>query len=418
MGGLRSALLVRLPDGEDGRAWPGSHERDEHPKLVIIRLEANPFGVLRLLSEWHTLEAPLQQGEAWGAAERFRAFRLLGIDASDALLDTQLTSLLHACEVLDPAAGSLVGELWGELVSANDLPMIENQYRRNVEFRRAMDRDSAKEHLIALVRGQITRLEERAQEHREREEFLAELHPTIAAFDTSDEALLILRYEFAWLRLLDRSGSELRKRYEARLKNGQAPQRHYHLPPSPGWILPEDELADDAGGCDQDDCASLWGEGEAAEVRAVAEARRDEIYQVAEAAEVRNEPKVVSELEERISEEPEVRVRNEPKVQRDAGVAALEGGAVSSRNEPNAGVRRPHLPLSSASRDDGNGFDGSGNFARSMAGAMRDLERDLPVPTIRLASSGGLMRGSSANGGSRRERRRKKAEARARAKSS
>ncbi len=84
-----------LPDGEAGRAWPGSHERDEHPKLVIIRLEANPFGVLRLLSEWHTLEAPLHQGETWGAAERFRAFRMLGIHASDALLDTQLTSLLR-----------------------------------------------------------------------------------------------------------------------------------------------------------------------------------------------------------------------------------------------------------------------------------------------------------------------------------
>ncbi len=401
-----------MPDAEAGKAWPGNYDLDDRPRLVIIRLEANSFGPLQLLNEWHTLEAPLQRGEGWNASERFRAFRLLGIHPIDAMLDTKLTSLLRACEVLDPAAGSLVGEVWNELVSATDLPEIENQYRQAIAYRPAMDRETAREHLISIVQGQVTRLESLAQEHRERTEFLAALQPTLGAFDTSREGLLVLRYEFAWLRLMERNRNELRKRYEARHTDGPPGPGHDYMRPSPGWVLPEDETGEDACERDHDDFDDLGDE--AAEVCAVAESREDEVDQVAEAATVRNEPKGVSGLEDMRLEEPETRVRNEPKVESDAEVVAVEGGL---RNEPNGGVRGPRVPLSSTLQGDGNGFDASGSFARIMTGAMRGLDRDLPVPAIRLASAGELVRGATAGGGSRRERMRRKAEARARAKS-
>ena len=40
-----------------------------------------------------------------------------------------------------------------------------------------MDRDSAREHLIGVVRLEIERLEEKAQNHEERTALLAELAP-------------------------------------------------------------------------------------------------------------------------------------------------------------------------------------------------------------------------------------------------
>ena len=103
------------------------------------------------------------------------AMRLLGIHPMEAYLSDDLTSMLQACQTLDPTAGSLVGEVWNEVVSANDLPVIENQYQQRVEQRPAMDRERAREHLIGVVRTEIERLEEKAQEHQVCAELMAEL---------------------------------------------------------------------------------------------------------------------------------------------------------------------------------------------------------------------------------------------------
>jgi hypothetical protein len=403
-----------MPDGEAGKTWPGDFEPDEHPSLVIIRLEANPFGASWLLNEWNTLEAPLQRGEGWNASERFRALRLLGIHAINACLDSTLTSFLRACEVLDPEAGSLVGEVWNELVSASDLPLLENQYRQSIERRPAMDQDAAREHLIASVRRQITRLEAMVEDHRERAEIMTLLRPGLAALDTSREGQLMLRYELAWRRLMERNINELRKRNEARWKDGQSFRRHCYLPPSPGWLLPEEEMGEDACERDHDDCGGLWDEDESAETCAVAELGEQKVDSVAEAAAVRNEPKDVNRSEETVWEHAQPPLRNEPKLESDIERSAEKGVEPSPRNEAGAEAEPSRLSLSLRAEEKGIGD--SASFERIMAHAMRDVERDLPVPTIRLASAGELVRGRSAGGGSRRERRRKKAEARAGAK--
>ena len=41
-----------------------------------------------------------------------RTMRLLGIHPMDAYLNDDLTSMLQACQTLDPTAGSLVSEVW------------------------------------------------------------------------------------------------------------------------------------------------------------------------------------------------------------------------------------------------------------------------------------------------------------------
>ena len=64
-----------LPDAEAGQACrtKTNTAAEESPARVLRRLELNPIGVSWLLMEWETLNSPLQRGEGWNAAERFRA---------------------------------------------------------------------------------------------------------------------------------------------------------------------------------------------------------------------------------------------------------------------------------------------------------------------------------------------------------
>ena len=212
-----------LPDAEAGKACKGKLDAagEVRPAGVFRRLESNPLGVDWLLIEWNARLRRFERGEGWNASERFRVMRLMGIHPMDAYFDDDLTAMLQACQTLDPTAGSLVSEVWNEVVSANDLPVLENEYQRRIGQRPAMDRESAREHLIGVVRFEIERLEEKAQHHRERGELLAELAPNLAKFDLSHEGLLMLRYEFAWGRLMLRKTKELEKLSEERSNSGR-----------------------------------------------------------------------------------------------------------------------------------------------------------------------------------------------------
>ena len=134
-----------LPDAEAGQACrtKTNTAADESPARVLRRLELNPIGVSWLLMEWEALNSPLQRGEGWNAAERFRARRLLGINPVGAYFDDHLTRLLQACQTLEPTAGSMVAEVWNEVVSATDLPVLEEQYGRRIALEPAMDRETA-----------------------------------------------------------------------------------------------------------------------------------------------------------------------------------------------------------------------------------------------------------------------------------
>jgi hypothetical protein len=446
-----------LPDGEAAKVWTGCFESNDHPAQVIRRLEANRFGVLWLLEQWDSLDSPLQRGQGWGAAERFLAWRLLGIHAIDARLNTELTSLLYACQVLDPEAGSVVSEVWGELVSATDLPQIENRYRQLIECEPVMDQDAAREHLIAVVRRQTTRLEERAREHQERAELFAELGPNLAAIDLSHEGLLMLRYESSWRRLMDRNTDELRKRKEARRQNHQFFHSSYYMSPSPGWLLPEEEMAEDSRGSDQDDRADLGDEneamtrddGDAAGAGAAAAPGRSDVDGTLCAAPLRNEPKVEGDVKTgtwdvarsaarnkpKVESDVEIATwddnrsvaRNEPKVESDVQTATWDEGETGARNEPKVdrgaelrarygeeALRNEASAVGGLSRKEVDRFGVPASFDKIMVGAIGNLERSLPA--IRLGISPGLGDGKFGGGGSRRERRRRKAEARARAK--
>ncbi len=251
----------------------------------------------------------------------------------DAYLDDDFTSMLQACQTLDPTAGSLVSEVWNEVVSANDLPVLENQYQRLVGQKPAMDRDSAREHLIGVVHLEIERLEEKAHSHRERTELMAELAPDLAKFDLSHEGLLMLRYEFAWGRLMDRKTNDLKKLNEERSKSGRGRSNTYLLP-SAGWLVPEcddhDHLGNDHDHEDGHQHAldgwagwNLDDEGTEEESPAVLP-RRDEAAGTGALAVLRNEPKDVSGAIEGTTDDAGGSLRNEPTVVSEAVALAQE----------------------------------------------------------------------------------------------
>ncbi len=335
--------------------------------------------------------------------------RLLGIHPMDAYLNDDLTSMLYSCQTLDPTAGSLVSEVWNEVVSANDLPVLENRYQRLVEQRPAMDRDAAREHLIGVVRLEVERLEGKAREHQMRAELKAELGHRLAKFDLSHEGLLMLRYEFAWRRLMDRKTKELEKLNEEGVKKGWRRSNSYLLP-SAGWIVPEsdgsddhDHLGDDHdheidndglndwAGFDLDDevTADVGMDEESPAV----EPRRDDVAGMGALAVLRNEPTDVSCVSEATTDGAGGLLRNEPTVISEAVAVVSGNGDVEDavvRNE--GGVVR------------------SVRFDEGLTGAMRDAEQ-LLRPGIRLRDSVRLGNGNGASGGgSRRERRLRKKE--------
>ena len=166
---------AELPEGEAAKTWQGNFEAADHPSLIVKRMEDSGLGCLWLFTRWDELRAMVEMGPGWRAPERFRAFRLLGIHAIDAYMTADLASLLQACQVLDPTAGSLVSEIWNELVPADVLPALEETYQQQVRYLPAMDQDAAREYLLAVVTRQTTRLEDKAGQHAEAAEIKAEL---------------------------------------------------------------------------------------------------------------------------------------------------------------------------------------------------------------------------------------------------
>ena len=125
-------------------------------------LEASGPGCKWLLKRWGELEERLsdEKGSGWEAPERFRAYRLLGIHWSNATFSSELTELFRACEVIDPGAGSLAGEIWNELVPTDGRAIINKMYQREMSEVREMDLATARGHLLEIVKRETTRIEQ------------------------------------------------------------------------------------------------------------------------------------------------------------------------------------------------------------------------------------------------------------------
>ncbi len=193
----------------------GGRERGDHPAVVVGRLEGSGAGCRWLRERWQELGALLEDGLKWRAPERFRVFRLLGIHPADALFTADLTSLLRGCEALDPGAGSVVSEIWNEMVSAEELPSLLETYERASRHMGVPDEAAARQHLLGVVTRAIERLDERLEKHAMRDELESALADHLNAVDTSREGALMRRYEQTCERTLFQVINELKERQAA-----------------------------------------------------------------------------------------------------------------------------------------------------------------------------------------------------------
>ena len=70
-------------------------------------LEATETGCRWLLDRWTELKAVIDdESLAWQTPERFKAIRLLRLDARDVMHAPAVITILQACQILDPDAGS------------------------------------------------------------------------------------------------------------------------------------------------------------------------------------------------------------------------------------------------------------------------------------------------------------------------
>ena len=54
--------------------------------------------------------------------------------------------------MIDPEAGSLIDEIWNEVVPDDGLPLIESSYQRAMSALPEMDREAARTHLMTIVK--------------------------------------------------------------------------------------------------------------------------------------------------------------------------------------------------------------------------------------------------------------------------
>ena len=237
---LALPVTKRAEDAENlAGTYPGRVGDENHPKLLILKLSMTETGCQTLLHFWSELRAILENGRGWEAAERFRAFRLLGICPSNVYMTPELASILRTCQVLDAKAGSLVGEIWNEGVAEDSLPELEGIYQREICDRPPISREEGRDFLLGIIEREIEPFEYKAEQFAKKAELEAKLTPRIAAFDDSHEGELLRRYESMWERLLFRYLGELRNR-----RSEKAQRRASLQGKLPSAVAGVDQIAD------------------------------------------------------------------------------------------------------------------------------------------------------------------------------
>jgi hypothetical protein len=246
------ARLLRAPDGRptvfpcappaadpevNSCARQKEFEEADHPSNVIKRLSKTDLGCRSIVQLWSELGAILEKPMGfWIASERFRAFRLLGIHPINAYMTDELALILKACQVLEPGAGSLVGEVWNDVVPADSLKSLEWMYQRAIAHSPAMDEDAARKYLLEIVEREMTYFEEKAARHEKRSEREVEMGLEPAEIENSREVQRRRRYVAASERLFLRHLDELIKRRSDKNGSREVECQGEYYRPEPGWF--------------------------------------------------------------------------------------------------------------------------------------------------------------------------------------
>ena len=165
-----------------------------------------------LLEKWNELLALLEEGQSWKANERFMALRMLRLNTLDVMHAEAITSILQACQALEPGAGGLVEEFWNELVAAKEGWSLERLRGWMRETPPPADEAAARLELIEIVQVEVATLEETLKELEENAAIELKYFAHRHAVDFSPEGVLTRRYEATCQRYVDRYFRELNER--------------------------------------------------------------------------------------------------------------------------------------------------------------------------------------------------------------
>jgi hypothetical protein len=327
-------------DGLAGDCLPEEGDDADHPALLVLGLEASEMGCRWLLDRWSELKAVIDdEGPAWQTPERFKAIRLLRLDARDVMHAPAVITILQACQLLDPDGGSLVDGYWNELLAANAGWSMERLRAWVPEMALPADQAAARQELADIVKRETDRLELKLEEHEEIGELEAKYSAHGRAFDHSPEGERMRRYETTCNRYVDRYFSELSKRKSSNAGSGYAPAAlAYTRPRAPVFqqadrpsVSPEKaEMA-----AMLDSIRKREGAGNSSskfEIRNPNEGMKNGTDVVA-GGELRNEPKV-----EGVVDSAQDQTRTEVRPKQGVGAAPANGGVLRNEAKPATGT--------------------------------------------------------------------------------
>ena len=148
--------------------------------------------------------------------------------------------------MIDPEAGSLIDEIWNEVVPDDGLPLIESIYQRTMSALPEMDQKAARTHLLTIVKRERTRLEQTLERHEKRAKLEAEVASQRAAIDDSREGQQLERHVLSCEKLYFRYLGELKKHRSEKTQKSEEYTGAYYRP-LPAWFEGEGKTKNEVG---------------------------------------------------------------------------------------------------------------------------------------------------------------------------
>jgi hypothetical protein len=198
------------------------------PAYILIDLERTITGCRWLLARWKELKDPLSPGLAWQSLDKLKACRLLGKQPLDAPDDPVVCLIFVASYVADPQymKGNPFSELQQEFKekSRDYLCFMDRLRERPWKALQPKDAAEARQKLAEIVDKATARLEMIIAAHEQHVARYAGQTAARFAFDPSDEAERLRRYERACTGDMFRSLSALAKHRQGALQgDGKTP---------------------------------------------------------------------------------------------------------------------------------------------------------------------------------------------------
>ena len=198
---LGRKMAESIPDGDTPRNSNDSVDED-HPALLINRLQGTRAGCQWLLDQWAVLRALLERGVPWLAPDKLKAVRLLGQHPIDAFDCLDVAQVYLASHVLLNQGGDPFQEIMNELAPEEVSVFASYMQHRRYDALVPKDAAAARQWLLDLVDRVSEQLQVKAEAHRA----LAELDAAYAAdrlsWDDTDEGERLRRYELTCNRTL------------------------------------------------------------------------------------------------------------------------------------------------------------------------------------------------------------------------